>query len=553
MFLALLIGLIPVLGGYIEKVFQGQATLAHRLLGPLENLTYRIAGVNPREEMGWKKYAKYLLVFNLLGLILLFLIQLLQHTLPLNPEGFPAVPWPLALNTAMSFVTNGDWQAYSGETSLSYFTQMCGLTVQNFLSAATGIAVLLALTRGIARKSAETIGNVWVDLVRSVVYLLLPLAAILSLALASQGVIQTFSPYIHATTLENEAQTIPLGPVASLVSIKQLGTNGGGFFGANSAHPFENPNSLTNFLEALAIILIPASLTYVYGTMTGERKHGWLILLTMGLLWGAGTGAALYSESLSNPLFDAQPLMEGKEVRIGVTQTILWSTLTTATADGSVNGMLDSLSPLAGGIALFNIMMGELLFGGVGIGLCSMLMFVLLTVFLAGLMVGRTPEYMGKKIGKREMQWVSVAILTPSSIILIGSAIACIYPPALAQLGNQGPHGLSEIIYAFASAARNNGSAFAGLNADIPFFNKALTLCMFLGRLSSIVPSLAIAGLLAQKKSIVQSEGVFSTRTYLFLFLLLGVIVIVGALTFFPALCLGPLVEQTIMLKGRAF
>ncbi len=549
----MLLGLIPLLGSYMVKVFRGEVTFLHRLLFPLENMTYKIAGVNPREEMGWKKYTKTLLIFNLLGWAFLFLIQRFQHLLPLNPEGLPAVPWHLAINTAMSFTTNTDLQAYSGEVTMSYLTQMSGLTVQNFLSAATGNATLIALIRGISRKSSETIGNFWADLVRTVVYLLLPLAVVLGFALISQGAIQSFAPYLKAMTLENEVQTIPMGPVASQVAIKQLGTNGGGFFGTNSAHPFENPNAVSNFLESLAIILIPASLTFMYGTMIGERRHGWLLLLAMAILWGAGSAVAFYSEQMVNPLFQAQPLMEGKEVRFGVCQTVLWSTLTTATSNGSVNGMLDSLSPLAGGIALFNILIGELLFGGVGVGLCTMLMFVLLTIFIAGLMVGRTPEYMGKKIEKREMQWVCVALLLPAALILIGSGLASIFPPALSSIGNKGPHGLSEILYAFASAAGNNGSAFAGLEIGSPFFNKALTLCMCLGRLSIVVPSLAIAGSLVQKKTLRETKGFFSTSSYLFLFLLLGVILIVGALTFFPALCLGPLVEQLVMMKGQAF
>lgn len=548
-----LIGLIPLLGGYMAKVFRGEVTCFHRVFFPLECITYKIAGVNPREEMGWKKYTKTLLVFNLFGLIFLFVIQLLQHILPLNPERLPAVPWPLAFNTAMSFVTNTDLQAYAGETTMSYLTQMSGLTVQNFLSAATGNVTLLALIRGISRKSSETIGNFWVDLVRTVVYLLLPLAVILAFALISQGAIQSLAPYVKVMTLEKEMQTIPMGPVASQVAIKQLGTNGGGYFGANSAHPFENPNSVSNFLETLAIVLIPASLVFTYGLMIGDPKEGWMLLLAMGLLLAGGSAIAFYSEHVSNPLFDAQPLMEGKETRFGVSHTVLWSTLTTATANGSVNGLQDSLSPLSGGVALFNIMLGELLFGGVGYGLCSMLMFVLLTIFLAGLMVGRTPEYMGKKIEKREMQWVCGAILLPVALILIGGGVASVFPPAVAQISNKGPHGLSEIVYAFASAARNNGSAFSGLNMNTPFFNKALTLCMLLGHLSIVVPSLAIAGCLAKKKVLPKTSGSFSTNNWLFVFLLLGVILIVGALTFFPALSLGPIVEHLVMVKGQAF
>jgi potassium-transporting ATPase potassium-binding subunit len=537
----------------MAKIFRGERVWLTPILSPLEKFTYRMAGVNSRDEMGWKRYAKNLCLFNLLGLLFLLLIQLGQHLLPLNPQNWPAVPWPTALNTAMSFVTNTNWQAYSGETSLSYLTQMCGLTVQNFLSAATGNATLLALIRGLVRETADTIGNFWVDLVRTIVYLLLPLALIFAVVLVSLGVLQSYAPYVEVETLEGAIQTLPQGPVASQVAIKQLGTNGGGFFGVNSAHPFENPNWLSNFLESLAIILIPASLIYTYGIMAANRRHGWLLLLVVGLLWGGGYVCALYTEQIPNPLVESLPLMEGKEVRFGVGQTVLWSTLTTATANGSVNGMLDSLSPLAGGVSLFNLLLGELIFGGIGVGLCSLLMFVLLTVFIAGLMVGRTPEYMGKKLEKKEMQWVVVAILLPAALILIGASLSSVFALARAQIGNKGPHGLTEILYAFASCVQNNGSAFAGLNVTTDYFNKVLTVCMGLGRLSIVIPSLAIAGSLVQKKSVIKTEGVFSTETFLFLILLLGSILIVGALTFFPALCLGPIVEQQILLRGGEF
>jgi potassium-transporting ATPase potassium-binding subunit len=552
-FLAALLGLIPLLGGYMSKIFQGEKTLVHRFLYPLEKMTYRIAGINPQEEMTWKKYAKKMLTFNLIGFLALFLIQMGQSYLPLNPEGMGGVPWPSALNTAISFTTNTDWQAYPGETTLSYGTQMWGLTVQNFLSAATGNAVLLALIRGIGRQSGETVGNFWEDLVRTVVYVLLPLAVILSLVLVSQGVIQTFTHSVKAFTLESEWQTIPLGPVASQVAIKQIGTNGGGFFGVNSAHPFENPNGVTNFLESLSIVLLPACLTFMYGRMLKDKRLGWSLLLAMGLLWVGSLVVGVLSEQVINPLFEIQPLLEGKELRFGVFQTLNWSTLTTATANGSVNGMLDSLSPLAGGIALFNMMLGELVFGGVGVGLCSMLMFVLLTVFLAGLMVGRTPEYLGKKIEKQEIRWVSLAILFPAAIILVGSAVASAYPQIVQLLGNRGPHGFSEILYAFTSCTGNNGSAFAGLNAESHFFIFGLSFCMLLGRLAILIPSLAIAGNLVKKKGLRQAEEVLSTSSLLFIFLLIGVILVVGALTFFPALCLGPIVEQMVMLKGQAF
>lgn len=545
--------LIPLCGGYMARVFRGERTLLHPILHPLESVSYRLARVDSKEEMGWKKYLQALLLFNLLGFLTLFFIQLGQHLLPFNPQHFPAIRWPLALNTAMSFVTNTNWQAYAGETTMSYATQMWGLTVQNFLSAATGNAALLALIRGITRKSVGTIGNFWVDMVRMVVYVLLPLSFILALVLISQGVVQTLSPYVEVTTLENGRQVIPLGPAASQIAIKQLGTNGGGFFAANSAHPFENPNALTNLLELLAILLIPASLTYTYGAMTGSKKQGWILFSTMFLIWCGGLTLSLYSEHLNNPLFDAQPLMEGKETRLGVVHSLLWSVSTTATANGSVNAMLDSFSPLAGGVGLFNIMLGESIFGGVGVGLCSMLMFVFLTVFLCGLMVGRTPEYGGKKIEKREIQWVMVAILVPTVLILVLSGISSVFPPALSSLGNRGPHGLSEILYAFSSTSGNNGSAFSGLGSDTNFYNKTLTLCMFVGRLAILVPSIAIAGSLASKKIAPPSAGVLSTNTFLFLILLIGVILIVGGLTFFPALCLGPLMEHFLMLRGEVF
>ncbi len=523
------------------------------MLSPLESISYRIAAIDPQEEMSWQTYIKAMLVFNLFGFSFLFLIQLTQQFLPLNPQHFGSVPWALAFNTSMSFVTNTNWQSYSGETTLSYFTQMIGLTVQNFLSAATGNAALLALIRGIRRKSSLTIGNFWVDTVRTTVYLLIPLSLVFALILVSQGVVQTFSPYVEITTLENGKPTIPLGPVASQIAIKQLGTNGGGFFNANSAHPFENPTPVSNFLELLAILLIPAALTYTYGSMMGSKKHGWLLFLVMFLIWCAGFALSLYSESLNNPLFNTAPLLEGKETRFGVVGSVLWSVSTTTTANGSVNAMLSSLSPLAGGVALFNILLGELIFGGIGVGLCSMLMFVFLTVFLCGLMVGRTPEYMGKKIGKQEVQWVSMAILVPGALILIGSGISSILPTELSHLAHRGPHGLSEILYAFSSSAGNNGSAFAGLNANTLFYNLSLGTVMLLGRLSILIPSVAIAGSLAQKKASPTSPGSFSTTTFLFLSLLIGVIIIVGVLTFFPAITLGPIVEHFLMLKGQSF
>jgi K+-transporting ATPase ATPase A chain len=552
-FILLLLVTVPILGHYMASIFQDGVDKSYPLLGWLEKNIYRICHIDPHQEMNWKEYAKALLYFNLFGLIFLFLLQLLQGWLPLNPQGLPGVEPTLAFNTAVSFVTNTNWQAYGGENTMSYLTQMLGMTVQNFVSAATGNAVLLALIRGIQRYSSETIGNFWRDLTRTVVYLLLPFCLVFALFLASQGVIQTLSPYIQVTTLENETQTIPLGPVASQIAIKQLGTNGGGFFNANSAHPFENPTPLSNFLENFTIFWIPAAATYMYGLMLKSRKQGWVIFIVMFVLWVGGLAVALYSESLNNPVLGVNPVMEGKETRFGSINSVLWAVTTTGTSNGSVNSMHDSLSPLAGGVAMFNLMIGEVVFGGVGVGLCGMLMFVLLTVFLSGLMVGRTPEYINKKIEKNEMQWVMLAILAPGALILLASGISSILPIALDSLGNTGPHGLSEILYTSASTAGNNGSAFAGINANTSYYNLSLAVIMLIARLAILIPSIAIAGNLAAKTTVATSVGTFSTDTFLFGVLLFSVIFIVAALTFFPALSLGPIVEQILMLRGHAF
>ncbi len=549
----LLLVLTPLVGRYMARVFQGERTFFHPLLEWLETLSYRVAGVDPKHEMSWREYLKALFIVNLFGFLALILLQLVQQWLPLNPQAFPGVSFPLAFNTAASFVTNTNWQAYAGETTLSYATQMLGLAVQNFLSAATGSAALLALIRGFTRKQADTIGNFYVDLVRTVVYLLIPLAILIAVLLVSQGVVQTFSPYVDVVTLEGGKQTIPLGPAASQIAIKQVGTNGGGFFNANSAHPFENPTALSNLVEMLAILLIPAATVYMYGTMIGSRRHAWLLFSVMGLFCVGGVGLSLYSEQLHNPVITAYPNLEGKETRLGIANSLLWTVTTTDTSNGSTNAMIASLSPLAGGLAMFNIMLGELVFGGVGVGLCSMLMFVLLTVFLAGLMVGRTPEYLGKKIEKVEIQWVTVAVLTPGALILIGAGISSLLPAALSSLANRGPHGLSEILYAFTSSAGNNGSAFAGLNANTLYYNLILGAVMLLARCAIIVPTLALAGALSKKKSTPISLGTFSTDTWLFAILLFSVILIVGALSFFPALALGPVVEHLLMLENRAF
>lgn len=552
-FVLVVICLTPLLGGYMASVYRGEATFAHPVLGWLERLSYRLGSIDAKVEMTWKSYLRALFYFNLLGFLAVFLLQVLQQWLPLNPQHLPSVPLLLAFNTAASFVTNTNWQAYGGETTLSYLTQMSGLTVQNYLSAATGLAALVAFSRGFLRKNAETIGNFWVDIVRSVVYLLLPLSIVLAILLVGGGVIQTFSPYREVTTLENAKQTIPLGPVASQIAIKQLGTNGGGFFNANSAHPFENPSAFTNFLEMAALLLIPAASVYMFGLMIGSKRHAWLLFSVMGLFWLGAMAVSLYSEHVHNPVLGVYPVLEGQETRLGTTNSLLWTVSTTDSANGSVNAMISSLSPLVGGMAMFNIMLGELIFGGVGVGLASMLMFVLLTVFLAGLMVGRTPEYLGKKIEKREIQWVMMAVLTPAALILIGSGLSCVFPEAISSLSNQGPHGLSEIIYAFTSCSGNNGSAFAGLNANTPYYNLTLSCVMLIARAAIIVPSVALGGILAQKRTTPPSRGTFSTDSTLFAVLLVSVILIVGALTFFPALALGPIVEHLLMLANRSF
>jgi K+-transporting ATPase ATPase A chain len=450
-------------------------------------------------------------------------------------------------------MTNTNWQSYAGETTLSYLTQMAGLTVQNFVSAATGIAVFLALTRGILRKTTSVIGNFWVDMTRSIVYVLLPLSVILGVALLSQGVVQTLSPAVTVTTVEGQSQDIPLGPAASQVAIKQLGTNGGGYFNANSAHPLENPTPVSNFLEMLALLLIPAALTFTYGKMVSNRKHGWIIFAVMFSLWFGGLALSLYGEYSSNPSVGLNTNLEGKEIRFGTVNSVLWSVSTTAASNGSVNAMHSSLSPIAGGVAMFNIMLGEIIFGGVGAGMYGILLHVLLTVFLAGLMVGRTPEYLGKKIEAREIQMTILGILIPNAVILLGAGVACVLPIALSSLANQGPHGLSEILYAFSSAAGNNGSAFAGLNANTDFYNIVLGIAMLIGRFAVILPCLVIAGSLASKKVSPPSAGTFATDNSTFAVLLIGVITIVGALTFLPALGLGPIIEHFLMIAGRIF
>ena len=553
LFLALIIGLTPVLGNFMFKVFTGKKHIMFPVLGWLEKLTYKFIKVNPDEEGNWKRYTFDLLLFNLIGLVFVFLIQILQAYLPLNPAKLPNVSWHSAFNTAASFITNTNWQGYSGEVTLSYFVQMIGLAVQNFVSAATGIAVLIALVRGIARKTTDKIGNFWIDLTRSTLYVLLPLSIVLAIVLVGQGVIQNFNHYETIHTLRGLQQVIPMGPVASQEAIKQLGTNGGGFLNANDAHPFENPTPFSNLLVMFALLIIPASLTYTYGKMVGSVRHGWTIFTAMMILLLAGLSISLYAEYATNPIFGHLALMEGKETRFGITNSVLFSVITTDVSCGAVNCMHDSLSPISGMIAMINIMLGEIIFGGVGAGLYGMVVFIIITVFIAGLMVGRTPEYLGKKINAFEVKMALIATLAPNIVILVFAAWASTCAAGLAVLNNSGPHGLSEILYAYSSAAGNNGSAFAGLNANTVFYNLTLGIGMLIGRFGVIIPVLAIAGSMAEKKITPLSAGTFRTDNALFIALLIGVILIVGGLTHFPALSLGPVIEHFLMNNGITF
>ncbi len=551
-----IIGLIivaPLFGGYISKLLSGEKNILTPVFGRIESLIYKSAGINPSEEMDWKKYTFSILIFSLAGIIFLTVIQLIQSILPLNPQKLSNVEFSLATNTAISFVTNTNWQSYAGETTLSYFVQMIGLTVQNFVSAATGIAVLLALTRGLVTRQGNSLGNFWVDLVRSTLYLLIPISIIFAIVLVSQGVVQSFSSYKEITTLEGYKQIIPLGPAASQIAIKQLGTNGGGFFNTNSAFPFENPTPFTNFLQMFSILLIPASLVFTFGKLIGSKKQAWIIFFVMMFVLVLGLMVSTYSEYSTNNIFHTSGLMEGKETRIGILNSVLWSTATTAASNGSVNAMHSSLSPLAGLVAMFNIQLGEIIFGGVGSGLYGMLLFILITVFISGLMIGRTPEYLGKKIDAFEIKWAIVAILLPNTVILLFSALALRTNAGLSSLANSGPHGFSEILYAFSSAAGNNGSAFAGLNTNTVFYNLMMGLGMLIGRFGVIIPCMAIAGNLVKKNITPASKGTLQTDNFLFALLLLGVIFIVGALTFFPALSLGPLLQHLLMNNGIAF
>ncbi|MBK5722240.1 potassium-transporting ATPase subunit KdpA [Dysgonomonas sp. Marseille-P4677] len=552
-FLFLLVALTPLLGSYMAKVLKGEKNILTPVFGKFEKYIYSLSGVNIAQTMSWKRYASSLLIFNFVGFIFLFVILLFQNWLPLNPQQVENMNWHTALNTSISFITNTNWQSYSGETGLSYFSQMTGLTVQNFLSAATGIAVLIALTRGIIGRTTDQIGNFWIDITRSILYILLPLSILLAILLAGQGVIQNFESYTEVITLNGGRQTIPQGPAASQIAIKQLGTNGGGFFGTNSAHPFENPTPFSNFLQLLAILIIPAALTYTYGKMVKSTKQGWTIFTVMFILFVVGLAISLYSEFHQSTLWQNISFMEGKETRFGIANSVLWSTATTAASNGSVNAMHDSLTPLSGMVAMINMMLGEVIYGGAGAGLYGIIIFIILTVFIAGLMVGRTPEYLGKKIESFEVKMAMIAVLCPAIVILLFSAIACSIPSGLSSLNNEGPHGLSEILYAFASAAGNNGSVFAGLNVSTPFYNLMIGLGMLIGRFGIIIPVLAIAGSLAQKKTIPVSQGTFRTDNALFIGLLIAVIIIIGGLTFFPALSLAPIVDHILMQNGILF
>jgi len=568
-YVVVLLALAKPLGSYMARVYQGQRTFLTRLVSPVERLLYRAAGVTTESETDWKSYAIAVMLFNVLGLMAVYLLQRAQAFLPLNPMGLAAVTAPSSWNTAVSFATNTNWQGYGGEVTMSYFTQMAALTVQNFVSAATGMAVLVALIRGIVRHTAKTIGSFWVDLTRSTLYILLPLALIFSLVLVSQGAVQTLRPYataafVQPTTDSNGAevteQVLAVGPAASQIAIKQLGTNGGGFFNVNSAHPFENPTPLSNFLELLSILLIPAALVYTYGKMVGDTRQGWALLAAMTIIFVALLGVAVWAEQGGNPAFTARGVdqqanalqpggnMEGKEARFGIANSALWATATTAASNGSVNSMHDSFMPLGGLVPMWMIQLGEIIYGGVGSGLYGMLAFVIVAVFVAGLMVGRTPEYLGKKIEAYEMKMASLMLLIPILLAKVGTAIAVVSPGGLATIWNTGgPHGFSEVLYAFTSAAGNNGSAFAGLGANTPFYNTALGTVMFLSRYWLVIPALAIAGSLVRKKKIPAGAGTLPTHTPLFIAWLIGVIVIVGALSFIPALSLGPIVEHLML------
>ncbi|WP_182186435.1 potassium-transporting ATPase subunit KdpA [Pectinatus frisingensis] len=558
LFFLVLFLLARPLGKYISKVFTGEKTCFDKIMRPIEKIIYKLVGIDENQEMTWRQYAAAVIWFHVFSFLAIFLTELFQGNLPLNPANEGNVSWDLALNTAVSFITNTNWQAYSGESTMSYFTQMTELAVHNFLSAATGISIAIVLIRGLTRKTTKLLGNYWVDMVRGTLWVLLPLSIILSLIFVEQGSIQNFASYVSAATIEGGTQTIAMGPVASQEAIKLLGTNGGGFFGANSAHPFENPTALTNFLQALAIFLIPASLLFTLGRMVKDKKQGHAILAAMTILFVLFLGIIYVSEYYGNPNVAAlgingSNVMEGKELRFGLSGTTLFSAVTTAASCGAVNAMFDSFTPIGGMIPMLQIMLGEIIFGGVGSGLYGMLVYVLLSVFIVGLMVGRTPEYLGKKIESHEMKMVMLAVLIPAICILFGSAVAASTDAGMSATNNNGPHGLTEMLYAYASCTGNNGSAFGGLNANSTFYNITLAAAMLLGRFGVILPILAIAGSLAKKKISPVGAGTFQTHGLLFIVLLCAVVLIVGALTFLPALALGPIAEHLLMLQGQLY
>jgi len=589
LYVVVLVALAKPLGAFMARVYAGERTFLAPILGPVERIIYRLAGVNSQVETNWKRYAGALLIVNFIGFIVVYLLQRLQHVLPLNPQGFAAVSPDSSFNTAVSFVSNTNWQGYGGETTMSYLTQMLGLSVQNFLSAASGMAVLVALIRGFVRRKSSEIGNFYVDFTRSTLYVLVPLSLLLALLLVSQGVVQNFSAYrtvqlVEPLTIDVPVkdaagnavldaagnpvtrpeqvaeQTIPMGPAASQIAIKQLGTNGGGFFNANSAHPLENPTPLSNFLEVLAILVIPAALCYTFGRMVGDTRQGWAVMIAMLVIFVPLTFGAYFAEQSGNPLLAAAGAdthvsatqsggnMEGKEVRFGIANSALWSAVTTAASNGSVNAMHDSYTPLGGLVPLWLMQLGEVVFGGAGSGLYGMLMFAIVAVFIAGLMVGRTPEYLGKKIESYEVKMASLVLLIPCFVVLIGTAIASAVPAGTSSVANPGAHGFSEILYAFSSAGNNNGSAFGGLSANTPFYNIALGIAMWASRYWLMIPVLAIAGSLAAKRATAVTAGTLPTHTPLFIATLVGVVLMVGALTFLPSLALGPIVEHLQMI-----
>ena len=561
LYCAIIVALVKPLGWYMTRVFNGERTFLSPVFRPVERAMYWAGGVDEKREQHWLIYTVSMLLFHVGGFLIIYAILRLQDVLPfqaqLNPAGQSAVPADLTFNTAISFITNTNWQNYGGEGTMSYLSQMLALAHQNFLSAATGIVLAIALIRGFSRASAKTVGNFWVDITRCTLYILLPICIVYTLFLVWQGIPQTFGPYVDATTLEGAKQTIAVGPVASQVAIKMLGTNGGGFFNANAAHPFENPTALSNFIQMLSIFVLGAALTNVFGRMVGNQRQGWAILAVMGVLFIAGVTVCYWAEANGTNIFNSLGLtggnMEGKEVRFGIVASALFAVITTAASCGAVNAMHDSFTALGGMIPLINIQLGEIIVGGVGAGMYGMLLFVILAIFVAGLMVGRTPEYVGKKIEAKEVKMAMLAILILPLMYLGWTAVGVVYPPAVASMNNAGPHGFTEVLYAYTSQTGNNGSAFAGLNGNTLFYNITGAVAMFVGRFFMIIPAMAIAGALAEKKSIAASAGTFPTTGGLFIGLVVGVIVIVGGLTFFPALALGPIVEHLAMTAGTVF